>query len=486
MTRVKHHKARRGAMTLASAVVAAAAATAVLAQAADEAPPRFDAIPDGRENLDLLPVDPAADDAPEAPAAPEPEPEPEAEAEAEPQPGDEGVRLAGNLPSRVEPNPERRITLSLSETLSGDTDLGMDGGDGSLGSSTRLGLSYISIGPISSYSVSANLGFNHVLGSDADTDVPLPTFSAGWQRSLSRTTQMSLGLNGSVIPQTFYGDPVYSLTDSDDDGVLEIETDAGDEEDALRVSLGGTASLSHTINSINSVSLGVSASMVDFIDGGASLTPYTNFGLNGGWNAQLTPTLSGGLSSGMSAYFSDGADERSTYTFNVSGNTGWTVNRRLSMNASLGPNLSFSSSTDASTGLKDEYTSLSARGQVGISYALNDTKWAASLSQGVQPSSDGAIANTTSLSLRMRHQINDASAVSAATSLSYYLPLSEEDEDSVSERLNLSLRTSYSYALTKTVDASLGYAIRLKHEDDESFVSHKVFLTLTKSFTFLP
>ncbi|MFT4792127.1 MAG: hypothetical protein ACJAVR_002266 [Paracoccaceae bacterium] len=489
MTRAKHHKARRGAVTLAamSAIVAAAAATAVLAQTADAPAPLDGAIPSASN---VLPADALPEPTPEAEPTPQPEPEPAPveEAAEDAQPGYRGVRLAGNLPTAVSPNPERRITLSLSETISGDTDIGLDGGGAAFGSNTRAGVQYISIGPISSFRVGANIGLNYFTGSgasSADLNVPTPDLSVGWQRSLSRTTQVSLGFNGSLKPETLTGDPTFALAQNDD-GSLFIETTDGQDKDALRLSLAASGSLNHTVNALNSLSMSFNASKVDYINGSDSLTPYIRFGLNGGWDAQLSPTVSGGLSAGASAYFSDGADERTTYTFNVSGNSGWTVNRRMSVNASLGPSLSFTSRTDTNTGLGDEYSSVSARAQIGISYALRDTSWSAGLSQGVQPTTQGSIANLTSLTLQMNHSVNEASSVSLASSLSYQLPLSQQDEADVGNDMNLTLRAAYNYALTRDVNASLGYALRWKDQEVNSFVSHKVFLTLTKSFTFLP
>jgi hypothetical protein len=86
----------------------------------------------------------------------------------------------------------------------------------------------------------------------------------------------------------------------------------------------------------------------------------------------------------------------------------------------------------------------------------------------------------------MNHSVNEASSVSLASSLSYQLPLSQQDEADVGNDMNLTLRAAYNYALTRDVNASLGYALRWKDQEVNSFVSHKVFLTLTKSFTFLP
>lgn len=482
MTRVKHHNARRGTATLAAAAIVAAAASVVLAQDAGEPAPLVGAIPD---TPDVLPNDPA----PEATPEPEVAVEPEAEERVLTPIEESGVRLQGNLPAAVEPLPERRLTLTLSETLSGDTDIGLDGDGGAFGSNTRVGLHYLSTGLISSFRLGGTIGFNYYAGpgtDDVDLNVPTPDIYMSWQRSVSQTTQVSLGFNGSVKPETFADDPTFELTDDDGDGFYDVDTIAGDDKDALRVSLSASAGLSHTINSRNSMSLSLSASNVDYIDGSDALTPYTRFGLNGGWNKQFSPTLSGGLSAGASAYYSDAADERETVTFNLSADSGWTVNRRMAVNASLGPNLSFTSLIDPSTGVKDEYSTLSARAQFGMSYALSDTTWSAGLSQDVRPTTEGSIANITALTVQMRHKINELSSASLGAVLSYQLPLSEQDEDDIEEQLNFTVRAAYNHALTRDVNATLGYAFRFQDEEEDSFVSHKVFLTLTKSFTFLP
>jgi hypothetical protein len=481
MTRVKHHTARRGAATLAAALIVAAAAGVVLAQDAGEPVPLVGAIPD---SPDVLPNDPAPE------STPEPEPEPEAEESTLTPIEQSGVRLQGNLPATVQPNPERRLTLSLSETLSANSNIGLDDDGGAVGSTTRFGLNYLSIGPISSFRAGLNLGLNVFTGPGSDEnnlDKPTVSGSLGWQRSVSRTTQVSLGFNGSFQPETFFGDSTYLLGDSDGDGIDDtVDVSAGDEKDAMRLSLAANAELSHTVNSLNSLSLSFSTSNVQYFDGGDGLTTYIRAGLNGGWNSQLSPTVSGGISTGVSAYFADSADDRTTYTWTVTGNGDWTVNRRMSVNASLGPNLSFSSSTIPSTGESDDYTTLSTRAQFGISYALTDTTWSAALSQNVQPTTEGSIANITAFNMQMRHQINDMSSVTLGSAISYYLPLSEQDEEDIDEPLNVTLRAAYNHALTRDVNATLGYVFRWKDEEDQSPVSHKVFLTLTKSFTFLP
>jgi hypothetical protein len=499
MTRARQQISARGALAavaavLATAAVAAPAFVGVTVQADVGTVPPISAIPAPLGTTqaptgaipDSTDVVTTREAAPDAPVPAEADREAAAAEAAVREQSNDGLRLLGNLPSSVTQDPERKLILTLSETLSADSDIGLDDGGAGFTSITRLGVRYIASGPISSFYVNSGINLNLLAGpgsSATNSNLPLPDLALGWQRALSRTTQMSLSLNGSLRPEDVAGDPTFALADTDDGGFV-IVTQPGAAQSALRLSLSGSASLRHTVNKRNSLSLSFTTSKVDYIDGTTSSTPFMQTAVSTGWTGQLTPTVSSGLTASLSSYVSDAVDERSSYTLNLSGNGGWKVNQRLSLSSSLGPSLSLTSRTV--NGEAVETTDVSARVSAGLSYVLSDTQLSASLSNGVQPTSLGATANVASLSANLSHKVNELSSIGVNGALSYRTAMSQQDAATVSDQMSLSARATYSYALTSDVDATLGYGFRWQDQATTSPMSHKVFLTLSRSFTLLP
>lgn len=517
MTRVKLQTSARGAAVIAAAFAATAALAApavvtIPAQQVDAAPApialskprvgapaaRVGAVPKGAGVVEAAETPETA----EAEADPQPaEPQVDAaaataaaEAQAETdlrEAADSGLRLRGNLPSAVAQNPERNLFLTLSETLSANSNYGLNGDGAAFVSTTRAGLTYSSLSPLSALSVSTGLSYDVYAGPgapDTDAALPLPDLRVSWRRSLTRTTQVSANVAASVAPQSAVGDQTFSLVETGD-GIFAVDVQDGAQQDALRMSLSASSSLSHTINSRNSVSMSASLGVVQYDGGGSSLSGYTQASLSGGWTAQLTPTINGGLTGSYSTTVSDAEDARTSHSFNVSSQANWRVSPRLSLNGSVGPSLTFSAADATSTAAAVDTAQISARVQAGVSYALSDTRWSLNLSNGVTPTTDGTASNVTSLSAGMSYSINSESSASVRSVVTYRAPLGSESDtggNAVTKSLLASTSLNYSVTLTEDVSASLGYAFNWQDQEAASEVSHQVFLTLSRSLRFVP
>ena len=397
--------------------------------------------------------------------------------------GRRGPSAAGQRGAPVADQPQRRITLGISQGFNFDSDPSLDGSGSTFGASTTFSATYTSVAPTSSLSLGLN-GSIRVLGGegadDSDTVVPLPSFRAAYSASLSRSTSFGANFNLSITETAFENADVINLVLTED-GDLALQRVEGDEGNAQRLSLGAGFSLSHAINRRNSVSMGLSLSRSDFIDNDSdTLNASTSGGLNFSWSHQARQDLSTTFGASISASRSEAADEAQSLSLAVTGGGNWRVDRLTVVQGSLGPSLTFSDDavdgSDLSVGL---------RAQGGFSYSSRRASFDMAFANNVVPADSGAISNLTALSVGGRYRINTLSSIGAQMGLSWQQPLNTSDSDG-DDTLSLNSTLSYSYALTEDMNANLGYGLRWRSSDGEADMSHRVFLTLSRSFTFLP
>lgn len=501
-----HGSAAAVALLAAAGVTLAAAAGVALAQ--EETAPaarstRVGAIPDARPLSEALtPAEiakiraaqaeaAAAESAAEAEAEEAEAAEAEAEAEEEetaPEPTlaqGRGPSLTGFTPGQVNQDPVRRWDLMLSQGLSFDTDAGLDGGGAIASATTNARLTYTAITPISSLNLSLSAGIRALGGDGSDRNlVPIPDLSVAWTRRLDPTTTFATSFSANLDQVAFTEPDALAITFDPTTGAFTLVEIEGDEGDAMRLALGAGMSLSHAVNARNQVSGGLSLSHTDYVDADSPvLSASTSGSTNLSWTHQSGPTLSHSLSGVVSVSSTDSVAEQKSLTVAVTGGANWAVNPRLSTQGSIGPSLTFSQRTIG--GDTERFTSPGIRALAGLTYSGAKHQVVASFSNTVDPTSGGGIANRTALTLGGRMQLDPYSSVGANFAVGWQQPLSGDD-GSAEDSLTVRTGVNFSTRLFEEVNATIGYGLGWTEDDDGSDVSHRVSLTFSRGFTFLP
>ncbi len=384
---------------------------------------------------------------------------------------------------------DETVTGSVSQSIRGSTNprLATTGDDPALISSTRLNLSYASATPRSTFSVGGGINYSLATGSDnSDLTGLFPDLSGGYSYNFDDAA-LTFGFGLSVQPVTFLAsaDPLF---DESGQPVEETE-DRTFGDDSIEIAYRGNVGFSQTIDARNSYNLFFSASRRDFTESTSTLTPTTNAAFGGGWSRSFSPTLTGGVSTSLSYFQADNAQSRESYTWNVNANFNHQASSQLSINGRLGPSLSYSTDTDQTTGDRSSETRATADFGFNVAYEGLRTSYYAGFSNDVVPTSDGgSLTNLASLTFGATHQINTGSSLRLSNALSYRSDLfgGGGGGAAAGDQLYFTTGLTYSYAVTQTVNANVGYAFRWRDTDGARADEHALFVTLSKAFTLLP
>ncbi|RMH52184.1 MAG: hypothetical protein D6686_02985 [Alphaproteobacteria bacterium] len=287
-------------------------------------------------------------------------------------------------------------------------------------------------------------------------------------------SRLTARLRGSLTSTAF----TDLLFGTDEEGVIDPTDPTVVTGDAIRATLGGTLTLDWEATPRDSFSLGLDASRVDFFDGTVALVPITTLGLTGGWTRALTPTLDGTLTAGVTWFEADSPQNPRSIAASLTGGFVWTVNDRLQLSGGLGASL-----TRTETALPaDSDLAAGLTGNLALTYAGADDSLRLSFSHGVQPSTLGALQNTTSFTARYDHAVNSVSALGFEARAQRQSAVSGGGGDILALRLG----PYYSHQLDADTSLRLGYVFELSERDGAGTArSHAVFLTLTRGFNLL-
>ncbi len=393
---------------------------------------------------------------------------------------------------------DEKLTGSVSETLrfSSNPHLDSGGSDPTGFSTTRLGLNYLAATPRSTFGLSGSAGYTAATGGSENDDLTgvFPDVTGRYGYSFDDASFYA-GFGVRVEPSTYSayrglafddsGNPVSDPTSPD-------YVDPQFQSDAIEIDYRVFTGFSQSIDELNSYNLSFNARRRDYTSQTfGNLVPNMSLTLGGGWNRVLSPTLSGGLSTSLSYYTADDEENRESYTWRIFGSFGHQVSELLSVSGRLGPTVSYTSVTDPNT--DDRSSDLRVSGNFGLnaSYAGYNTSYYGGVSNDVVPDSEGALSNVSSLNFGLGHAINTVSRLSWRNSVSYRTALYGQNNtvgggNLIEDRIYVTSALTYSYSLTDTVSANMGYSFNWRDTEGESAMSHNVFLTLSKSFTLLP
>ena len=258
-----------------------------------------------------------------------------------------------------------------------------------------------------------------------------------------------------------------TTSEFDESGLTNIDGD--------RLTYSANASVNHQVNRSNNLIFSTNVTTVDFTETTPSLTPYFDANARLAWKHMMTRRTDATVSGSLGYYNADNLEDTESWIFrsNVDVAHRWT--KRLTVTGGLGANFVRTSRT---TGSEDNS---GFSGNVGLNYRRKQTTIRLNLSHSLDPSSTGELENRTSASIGFIRKITRRSTF--AVDASFGMQRSFDSSDNSRETLSIS--PLYTYMPARNWQTSLGYTYRYSH-DTESAQSHKVFMSVSRSFTPLP
>jgi hypothetical protein len=360
---------------------------------------------------------------------------------------------------------------SVSERVGADTNPDFEEeGDPSLRSTTALGIDITALTPTTQWQIETGASGTVEAGGDDTEDLNgiYPNFAA------------AVSHNGKYL------DTGASFAfDMQPSSFAQFEETGVTEGDATQLSVQLAADAAYALDSRNRLSVGGFGRVIRFTGGSTELVPTTTYGTNLSWIRALGPVTEGNLTFGIRRFTSESFEDPESMTFSLSAGAGHAVNRRLSVDASLG--LTATRTTRTFFGERETELTVGALGDLAVIWAPEpDTSFVLALSHGLEPSSLGELQTTTALGLSLQHSINSwvsggiSGLVQRQTSDSGF---EESDEDA---RILASISPSLAFALTPDWALSASYALAVEREGGSDALSNQVFMTLTHQFDILP
>jgi hypothetical protein len=394
---------------------------------------------------------------------------------------------------------------SISQRLEAETgdDDGNDGNDGdsgnggqddddglTFGATTALGLDLTALTPTTQWQAETGASLA-VGGSDDEEDQSLfnPNFAA------------AVSHNGKYI------DTGASFSfDMQPSSIAQFEETGVTEGDATQVSVQLAADAAYALDARNQLIIGGSGRIIRFTGGSTELNPNTTYGVTLSWGHSISAVTQASLSLGARRYTAETEENPDSLIFDLSAGASHLVNRRLSLDGSLGvsanrTNRTFDLPPGFPPGLIAEEQSefsLGATGGLGVVWRVTpETSFDFAFSHGLEPSSLGELQTTTALGAGVQHAIN--SWASAGVDLLLQRQSAGEgfeEQDESDQRTLASIAPSISFSLTPDWALQAGYALTLERDGadggdggdagSDSELSNRVFLTLSRQFDILP
>lgn len=364
------------------------------------------------------------------------------------------------------------VTLTASERIEADSNLGLEpNSDGAAyGSTTSLGAAIVSQTSRTRFAI--NPGVTGRLfggGSNAsDSNQISPRLSAQLDHRVAAVDFRS-GLSFDVRPTAF------SEIGDIDSGIPDLDVI---DQDATQITLSANAGFTYRINDRNRASMGADFRLIRFDDNAASLTPNTTIGVSGDFAHDVNDRVTSRFGAGVRRVSLGGTSDTDTLIFDVDGGLDALISSRFSLGGSIG--VSF---IDRTGGAGGGDTGLGFNGSANLAYQVfDDLSLSLSARQSVEPSSEGELQNRSTLSLGVTQLINDRERLSFNLGLSRQT--AAETFTGVSDdSTQFQTGASYQWVLTPELVAQMGYAMRWELQPDDA-MSHKVFLSLSKSFSY--
>jgi hypothetical protein len=243
-----------------------------------------------------------------------------------------------------------------------------------------------------------------------------------------------------------------------------ITTNQGDE---LTYAVTGT--MSHKVNSRNTLTWVNSANLVDFSLPSDDLVPALTLRTSGTWSREMSELTTGHLTASAEYYDPDSPTVGQRLLYRATAGLNTKLSKRLSVAGAVGAVV-----------LDPEEGGVTANMIFNVSadYKLKTTSYSLSASRDLTPDDDGSLNDRYSTRLGVSHQVNDLTTIGLVATYAF-------QTDAAGEKSNaFTVSPTISYQLSQDWSSSLSY--RFVEEDDATSKAHSNAVTLTLSYgTFL-
>lgn len=359
---------------------------------------------------------------------------------------------------------EWRLNGVASTTFETVTDRERDGDeDPAFGATGVLSVTLAALSPRTQWATTVGVTGSKFAGPGAEDDFDR------LDPNLATSISHNAGLWGFGANASFDAQPT-SITQLEDSGLTD--------EDVIQYSTRVGASASYRLSARDSVSLGLSAALIEFSEQNNQLTPSFSLSANGGYQHAVNERLATNFNLGANRVFADDVPETTSTSVNGTVGVSYQLHNRLRFNFGLGPSATLTETVNPQT----SDVTFGATGDAGLTWrADNQTSLGFEASQGLETSADGGLDNVARAGASVTHAVNQT--FSSALALSYVRRTEDSAFISADSELDLvSVSPSVNLSLDRDVRATAGYSLTLSRENGRKAMSNRVFVTLTTDF----
>ncbi len=241
-----------------------------------------------------------------------------------------------------------------------------------------------------------------------------------------------------------------------------------------------SAKVNYEVNSRSQINFSGSASQVDFERTSATLAPFFDIDLKVSLVHKLTKRTTGTLSIAADFHDADDAFDTKRNMYRLAGEVSTELSPRLSADIKVGAIMVEGSRGATTTSAAFSGSSTGNFFNVGLNYQMKLTNLSLTASNDVTPNTLGRLSRKNRLGFSVTHQINHRSKIGFSVGAISNESILGTTNDS------LSIAPTYSYRLTKKLNANFGYVYR--HQEALGIASHsnKVFFSLSRALSLLP
>ncbi|MEM7498348.1 MAG: hypothetical protein AAF371_10200 [Pseudomonadota bacterium] len=377
-----------------------------------------------------------------------------------------------------------QVQGTLSQTFTFDSDLDLDDSGPSFGSTTSVGVSATYLTDDSDATISSSLSYRRFTEDDDGEDFD------GFTPNINGSARFRLGRLTLTEGLSFRIDDV-AFTEFTEEGTIDpngIFTDA----DARRLDFTFSQGASYALTQRTSLGGAVGVSLTRFSETDDELSDSDRFFGSLSLSRAVSPRLSLSVSANASR-FETGSDVEDTRGTSVGVSVGF--NRLLQEDVTLGGRVGLRYVTvreEVSVfplgRVESEESNIGVNGGFSFSYDVGQTDLFAGLSQDVAPTEDGEVEESTTLSAGLSHAINSRQSVNVGFSVTRRTNVTDTvgNNENTDQEFFGQISPSYSYRLTPSWSANLGYSFRLSNDEDGSNVSNSVFLGFSRPLRIFP
>lgn len=406
------------------------------------------------------------------------------------------------------------LTATLSQRFSLDTNFGLRDPrrDNSYFSDTRLALGLLSETEAQTLALGLDTGLRALWEADRD-----------FRFTFASPTNADLGYDRDWASGSLGVDLSYRQTEVDSDREIDDDLDTPETPDALdrlnddvtEYRYDGTIDLALAQDAPNSYTFSLSGTRIDYDEVSNDRSPRNTAEAQAGWRLRFNDTVSGAVNALYIYYDADNRAQTLNRFGSVDAGVIYEPSEVLRVDLGLGyahrerreivdlnTNPTRETETDSGPAARFalryafedvaldgvlRYTSAAngapVTGQLRAAYFLPRGEVNGRVFQNKTGAASGSEARVTGAGVGLTHEINEVSLIEFDASAAWQV---DETAPFEADTTRYSFSAIYSYALTETVDARLGYTFRTFEQDPDDATGNIVFVQIGKSFASRP